>query len=274
MKYTYDLVGHVFRSTSGTALTFSGTSQPIVLTYSYDGAGHLQQIASNWSDTAHPGILFQATSTTGAPAYTPFGGLVSAQLPLLSGSIALSRTYDNRGRPTSGVYSTSSNPALYSYSFSSLPSGIQGYDHVGNITGYNDSVMGVWGYTYDHLNRLSTGTAATPNVKYQGKPIQGDVLSWAYDSFGNRLSQTENAGEPFPTPWAYFHGSNNRMTEHRPFTRISCVSLYFSGTCWILGYFPMQKVENIWLRMSSVVVWPVNASRLARAAYRSSMIIS
>jgi RHS repeat-associated protein len=62
-----------------------------------------------------------------------------------------------------------------------------GYDGVGNLTSYSDSsmgnqVMGSWGYTYDTLNRLVTGTPSSG-------PYNNQYLCWAYDSFGNRTAQ-------------------------------------------------------------------------------------
>lgn len=41
---------------------------------------------------------------------------------------------------------------VYSYS---IPTG--SYDGVGNFLGFFDSVMGLWGFGYDPLNRLSGG---------------------------------------------------------------------------------------------------------------------
>ena len=51
---------------------------------------------------------------------------------------------------------------------------------VGNVSSFSDSVMGNWGFTYDNLNRLSTGTSPAPPPNY---------LCWTYDSFGNRTTQ-------------------------------------------------------------------------------------
>jgi RHS repeat-associated protein len=66
---------------------------------------------------------------------------------------------------------------LYSYS---VPAG--GYDTNGNVLSYSDTVMGPFSFTYDKLNRLSTGTSAW-NVNGLTN------FSWSYDSFGNRTQQ-------------------------------------------------------------------------------------
>ena len=66
------------------------------------------------------------------------------------------------------------------------------YDGVGNLTGYNDLVMGTWTAQYDTLNRLLTESASSGSYN-------GQKLCWAYDSFGNRTAQTLQAGA-CPTP--------------------------------------------------------------------------
>ncbi len=74
------------------------------------------------------------------------------------------------------------HPPVYSYSIAN-GSG-SGYDPVGNILNYTDSVTGTWSManSYDSLNRL-TGAAATAG------PFYGLQASWSYDSFGNRLGE-------------------------------------------------------------------------------------
>ena len=37
------------------------------------------------------------------------------------------------------------------------------YDGVSNLTSYTDSVMGIWSFGYDHLNRLNTTVVLAPN---------------------------------------------------------------------------------------------------------------
>jgi RHS repeat-associated protein len=77
---------------------------------------------------------------------------------------------------------TGSQPAgIYSYTV--------GYDPVGNVSsmsdgGFQGPVMGAWGYTYDSLNRLETGsTSAGPFLSTTPS------ICWSYDSFGNRTGQ-------------------------------------------------------------------------------------
>jgi len=49
----------------------------------------------------------------------------------------------------------------------------------GDVLAMTDSVMGSWTYTYDAMNRLTSGTAT-------GGADDGLTLSWAYDRYGNR----------------------------------------------------------------------------------------
>jgi YD repeat-containing protein len=88
----------------------------------------------------------------------------------------------------------------------------EGYDAVGNVTGYTDSVNGSWSFSYDTLNRLATATGSQPGNLYPN-------ACWQYDTYGNRLWQTtsataytpsQNGGpnpcpvEPGPSSWAKY----------------------------------------------------------------------
>jgi hypothetical protein len=45
--------------------------------------------------------------------------------------------------------------------------------------------MGTWGFSYETLNRLATGSAAWPD----GSP---QSFCWTYDAFGNRITQASS----------------------------------------------------------------------------------
>jgi RHS repeat-associated protein len=68
---------------------------------------------------------------------------------------------------------------VYSYSAT--------YDDVGNVTQYQDTVMGEWNFTFDTLNRLESGSAVSGGSGSQD--FTGENLCWAYDSFGNRTAE-------------------------------------------------------------------------------------
>jgi len=78
---------------------------------------------------------------------------------------------------------------IYSYSIKDSL-GNSGYDGVGNVVAYNDSVNGQWSLAYDALDRLSgasmTSAATGGNAFY----------CWGFDSFGNRTTQL-SSNEPF-----------------------------------------------------------------------------
>jgi RHS repeat-associated protein len=82
-----------------------------------------------------------------------------------------------------------SSAALYNFSIQTSGGGAEGYDPVGNVTGYTDSVNGTWSFTYDSLNRLATATGSQDNNIYPN-------YCWNYDSFGDRTMQM-NASVPF-----------------------------------------------------------------------------
>jgi RHS repeat-associated protein len=80
-----------------------------------------------------------------------------------------------------------------------------GYDPVGNLTSVTDSVTGAWNYSYDKLNRLTSGAA-------KAGYYSGAAMSWTYDAFGNRLAQTvggtPKVSMPSTTTASYTTASN------------------------------------------------------------------
>lgn len=102
MSYTYDYVGDVLNSTNGTTKT--PTVSTLLLTSSFDAAGRLQSVTSNWSDPTHPISLFAlplnpTVSCSGSSTlpYAPFGGLMNATFGT---SLNLNRSYNNRLQTT------------------------------------------------------------------------------------------------------------------------------------------------------------------------------
>ena len=87
------------------------------------------------------------------------------------------------------------------------------------FTGYTDSVMGIWSFAYDTLNRLATATAASAAADAAAgvaAPYASNYGCWSYDSFGNRLSEsistTPCTSTPLPlTSWANYN-ANNQFT--------------------------------------------------------------
>lgn len=121
---------------------------------------------------------------------------------------------------------SNSGTTVYSYS---VPAG--GYDGVGNLKQYSDSsagstIMGTWTFSYDNLNRLA---GATDNQKGN----TSTNYCWAYDSFGNRTTQSGSnaafttgfSGTPSTSPctaassaslvnsWATYSSSNRMLTN-------------------------------------------------------------
>lgn len=90
-----------------------------------------------------------------------------------------------------------------------------GYDPVGNLLNYNDSVTGTWSMTdgdgdggYDTLNRLIAASATSG-------PYAGLQATWNYDSFGNRTFENfsgdlaSSSAPPIPpSSWAQYNANN------------------------------------------------------------------
>jgi RHS repeat-associated protein len=90
------------------------------------------------------------------------------------------------------------------YSYSAI------YDPVGKVLSYNDSVMGIWNFSYDNFNRLTSG------VPVSGAPSQdaNQNLCFRHDAFGNRTvetQQTESCTSAIPT--ASYNAANQIATS-------------------------------------------------------------
>jgi RHS repeat-associated protein len=81
-------------------------------------------------------------------------------------------------------------------------------NHAGNgdVSNLTDSVNGTWSYVYDDFNRLTTATSSAG-------ACSGLTLTWQYDRFGNRLSQSASGTTSCTAyqPQLTFTGSNNRI---------------------------------------------------------------
>jgi YD repeat-containing protein len=104
MHYDYDWTNNILHQGNGLS---NSQSPQVGWTNSYDNAGRLYKIVSDWTDTSglgHPATLFKAQGANGASTYGPFG-LTAAQYGIVDDTstvAALSevRSYDSRGRIT------------------------------------------------------------------------------------------------------------------------------------------------------------------------------
>ncbi len=113
-----------------------------------------------------------------------------------AGMNTLSRSYKaERGWITNLQAVTSTNQTVLNLSYAYLPNG-----RVSSVTDAVNPGQSA-NYTYDQLNRLAT--ASTPNWG----------LSWTYDDFGNRLTQTPTAGTP-PQSTLTYDETTNRITGY------------------------------------------------------------
>ena len=181
----------------------------------YDPSGRVSSIATSLS-LDNSGSTLTSTAFSGE-TYYPGGAVDTAKLAIDPTSnvagIALSRTYDNRGRITGEVDTDSLNTIPYQYSLN--------YDANGNVTGYKDSVAGTWTASYDALHRWvkSTGTMNGVAATFQQ----------TYDHFGNRNVEyfTYNGTESQPSPYLNFTTGNNRAAGS---TYDNAGNLYSDGT--------------------------------------------
>jgi RHS repeat-associated protein len=103
----------------------------------------------------------------------------------------------------SGTLAGSNDAVLYSWS---IPAS-GGYAPNGDVLSVTDTVMGTWSYGYDDMNRLSSATATANGT---GAQDSGMTLTWTYDRYGNRWSQTASGtgGGSATQPQLSFNGNN------------------------------------------------------------------
>lgn len=188
---TYDVNGSVYSQSMVTAGTTNFT-----LNYVYNAFQQLTSLTSTWNDATHPGTLMAGT------VYSPLGGENSA---LLGNGATETFAYDKRDRLGCGSV-TKNSSTLYSVSLSNANGQCSsfsgsGYSGNGNVVTSQDSVNGNWTYSYDDFNRLVSASASSG-------PQNGTVMTWTYDRFGNRWTQSQTG----VSPQSYtFTGHNNRI---------------------------------------------------------------
>jgi RHS repeat-associated protein len=134
--------------------------------------GSIATVSYNYSGTESPTESVVSNSTSVCTVSGNTVNFVGVGTCTLTASATATANYN---AVVGGAQSFSvGNSTSYSYTAS--------YDAVGNVRSYTDSVMGAWGFSYDYLNRLATGSAIWPNGTAQ-------YACWSYDSFGNRKQQ-------------------------------------------------------------------------------------
>jgi hypothetical protein len=220
-SYSYDVNGNVNGQTLQTGLTDYSTGTAVAVTpsasYTYDPDGRLTGMVSPGSIGSancprgvsfcwQPGSSYQYTydaagrptglnqwdsvnqvwnPLTSSGTYNAAGQLTGWQ----EGSTALSRTYDPaRGWLTNLTAGSSLN---MSYAYNSGGQAITVTD------GFQPNQTAT-SYTYDNLDRLSAASTSQWS------------LSWTYDAFGNRTSQS-GSGQPTPPTSSLSYNSSNQI---------------------------------------------------------------
>ena len=101
---------------------------------------------------------------------------------------------------------------IYQYTLQT-PGGATGYAANSNLMSYSDLQTGTWALSYDHLNRVSSAAVSSG-------PWNSLTLQWAYDSFGDRKTQTVGGSPSAPVPQSqtlsFTTNNNNRIDNLGP----------------------------------------------------------
>jgi RHS repeat-associated protein len=213
--YSYNSMGHVVQQVLETPFPASyNSAMAIIATYTYDSDGKLTSMN-------YPGQMYMtadeadlgSNSMTGLGAnYTfAYDGLGRQTSVSTGGNTVASGTYNDAGKLTSWTEGSSTltrtyDPArgwLTNLTAASDLNMTYAYNADGQALSVTDAVNSGQSatYTYDNLNRLAT--ASTPNWG----------MSWAYDEFGNRTSQTGTGTASSVSQSLTYDPSSNQITN-------------------------------------------------------------
>jgi RHS repeat-associated protein len=148
-------------------------------------------VTANQAGTADNGLPVTLSSATDEPTF-----FSSASFSGTSGTLS------------GGVNGTTTPATVYNYTIGS--GGASGYAANGNLVAYTDLMNGGWSLNYDNVNRVSSATATSG-------AWNNLTLSWTYDSFGNRKTQTpsgQNIAAPVPQAQTFSYPSQNRISNY------------------------------------------------------------
>lgn len=191
LNYSYDLVGDTLTASNGVGVTF---------TQSFDTAGRPMGLTSSLVDANHPATLATVDSSVG---YYPAGAL---RKMTYGNGLTQSNVYNNLLQPC--LLDVNNNSTTLQTCNDSTPGGNvldfwMGYNagssDNGNVVNWNatgaQSFVRTFGY--DSLNRVSQmqeTTGAAEGCKPSSSSSNPYTLTWGYDAWGNRTSQSPSSG--------------------------------------------------------------------------------
>ncbi len=177
--YGYNLAGQVT-----TARLPNGTT----LTNTYDGIGRLASLTSDWVDGNHPATLASGFVYNAAQAV--------AQVDFGNGT-RMTRTFNSGLQLKTLKHGTPGVPGSLLDLEYNYQETVSNNGRIMGITNYNDRTKDL-SYTYDDLYRLATAETAGSHWG----------LSWTYDRYGNRLTQSVTKGTAPASSLSYVNATN------------------------------------------------------------------
>ncbi len=208
----YD-TGIVTANVNGISATASYGQSSTAQTVAQSLAAAISSSGAGVTATAGTGAAITITASQAGPAANGISVTLSSltDQPTFFSSVS----FLGNSSTLSGGLSGSTAGALYQYTIPAAGASV-GYDAVGNVKSFSDCQnnvcqAGTWSANYDNLNRLS-------NVSATAGPWSGLGMSWAYDSLGNRKTQTltGNPAAGVPQPQTYTFSGQNRIGNYGP----------------------------------------------------------
>jgi RHS repeat-associated protein len=179
---TYNLAGEV----TSTRLP-NGTT----ITSSFDTVGRLSSVTSDWVDANHPATL--------ASGFVYHASQVITQVDFGNGT-RMTRAFNSGLQLKTLKQGTPALPGQFLDLEYDYDEGVSNTGQIMGITNYNDRTKDL-AYTYDDFHRLATAQTAGSHWG----------LSFTYDRYGNRLTQSAIKGAP-PTSGMTYDQVTNRTT--------------------------------------------------------------
>jgi hypothetical protein len=237
--------GSYFVCTSGNCRSYTDGG---TLTVTVNGFAAIATYAAGSTSATVAQSLTNALNGSGSPVHAALSGLT------ITMSGASSYTMSTSGTVTEGGCNQSchttpdfvatlaggvANGPLYSYALNS------GYALNGNVIGFTDSVQGQWGFGYDNVNRMTSGTPTAG-------PYNGLGFVWAYDPFGNRKNQTVSGS------------SQTTIQSTPPFTFIASATNHVdNGGYDAMGNMTHDQLDRVGLTRDGIVHTTQRHGRLA-----------
>ncbi|PYX67499.1 MAG: hypothetical protein DMG78_27595, partial [Acidobacteria bacterium] len=183
-----------------TSETYSYTTGTLAISYSFDNAARPLQVTSSYVDAQHPATLATIDSSVG---YYPNGAI---RKMTFGNGLTQTTAFNSALQPCR--INVNSTGTAFGACAAAIPSGnLQDFNYGFNLGSSDNGNIMSWtatgqqafsrNFSYDSLNRIATmqeTSGIAEGCKPGSSPSNPYTLSWGYDAWGNRTSQSPSSG--------------------------------------------------------------------------------